>query len=555
MKKFLKGFLITVFISLIITSSLVTGYLFFTKVSPAIKERFDEYTDPIVERINETFQEPEEPELALEPGDPEVPEDPQEQVTPDQPQEPDDPGEPQEPADNEPYTYQGYVKRDSGKPEIYQIYGYIFNSEGKVLDEYRKSSGSNLRFVKSIDGSEGVFTYNKQCIYVDSYLNTKVIAEDCIFSGINFEGGYIYYLKRGEDGHEVHIVDIAQDKDYLIAGGDNIFCVCISPDGRTLVYSYDSDMTTFHIKGIDTEEKVFETKNAHTAVSVSNDGETIFYYDDDDEPSYYCLDHGKSVKLGEKNIYKSYLDKECKQIVFIDDDEDIRYYRAGNKKSYVLVKGDDAYMNVGIAAVQQQDIYMQEYIVDTDSFSDVMMITKGYQVYCLRGSDPKADEMTKGGLEAHISSACVTQDGPCCIYKNETEIHKLSYEGDVLTDRVIYKSDNWISSYICSKDLSKIWVYSNKKLILVTQDASPVELADLQSGTISQLAYDHIDDVCYYCTNDTLWCVGETPESNQVVMEDCTYFFNTYEYTNVVYGKDRNNVSYIFIYKQPYREK
>ncbi len=548
MKNSFKTILVTAVIALIFTLSLVGGYKFITGSNPEIKQRFDEYTDPIVEKINEKAGETNEPEPASDDEQPEEPVLSREQ---------DDTQEPEEITDDEPYTYQEYVKRDSAAPTIYQTYGYIFNSEGKIIDDYRNARGSNLRFVRNIDGSEAVFTYNDKCLFVDADLNVKEICDECLFSGINFEGGYIYYLKRGESGHEAHIVDIANDTDHFIASGNDIFCVCISPDGRSIVYSYSSDRTTLHVKGIDTPEKIFKTDNANSAVSVSNDGETIFYYDKDGEDSsYYCLNHGKSVELGKKSIYKSYLDRECKQLIFKAEGGDITYYRAGDKKSRVLVKGERAFMNVGSAATQQQDIYMQEYIVDTDSFADVLMVTNENKCFCLRGSTPKADELTKGGLDRFCKATCVTQDGPCGIYVDGNDLHKLGYEDDKLVDKVIYHAEDFISDTVCSKDLSKIWVLSNKKIFYISEGASPVEVSDLSSNKIYySLAYDHVDELCYYISDNDLWCVGETPDSNRSVMEDCSYLCNTFEYTNLVHAENSNKVSYIIIHQQPYRER
>ena len=494
-----RNVLIVIIIALIMTLSLFGGYKVITLLSPAIKEKFDVYTEPVVSRFNEVLEDNQEEEQEDEHED-----------------------------DREvsgTFEYSGPVERDYNGPKIYETKGYIYNSDGKLLSDYRNENGTSLRITMNADRSEAVLLYEKKCLYIDAELNVTEIADNCKLASACFDGGYLFYYDSEDGLEQLHIYNIATKEDHLIAENDSSYLsVCISPDGRTLVYSIYATRTQIHVKGIDIPEQVYETKNAYSIVSVSNDGETVFYYDFDDETIYYCLNKGEITKLGDKNYEDDYLTRDCKQILYLDRKGRVMYYRAGAKKPVTVCKEKDARILVTNVAKMSLDLYMQDYIIDVDTFSDAVMITSHYKCFALTGYEPEAVEMLKDLGKAHSYTTRVTNQGATCLFMYEGSLMKAVYNNGSVESSTLFEFSGASSDYTCSEDLSEIWVRDKKAFYYVEEGKDPVCVMQMTGDsrfTTFTIEWDPIKDKCYYIIDEVLSCVGKDENSVEAVMEGC----------------------------------
>ena len=526
MKNSTKGALIVTGMALVMTVSLVGGYKFITHVSPKVKTEFDNYTNPITQQLIKDFEIPEKEK-----------EEPKE--------------EPSE------FTYTGTEKRAYDGPVIYQNGGYIFNSDGKMLTDFRGDKGYDVRLTKSIDGSRAVLVIDDKCLYIDADLNVTEISDGCRLAGMSFDGKYFFHLDEKDKGQEVYIRDIESGDDYLIAKSSSTFrSVCISPDGRTLVYSLYSDKTTIHVCGIDIPETEYETDDCDSIITVSNDGETIFYSSYDKNTEYHCINKGKTTDLGTKNYHHDYLDRECKQILYQDRKGAIKYYRAGDKKPITLLKEENARIRLGSVAAQQQDIYMEDYVLDTDSFADAVMIEADYKCYALSGNTPEVVEMSEGLSKIYSYETCVTPDGPACVCKIGREYVKLIYDGKNINKTLVYACEGTTTDITCSDDLTQAWVRDGRNIYYIEEGKEPVLVVEPDEGatyTTYDLDWDPATGRCYFVLDTALHSVGTTADS-KIEMRNCK-FFSSYSSNEckilTVYGTDGN--TYIVVGGQPYK--
>ena len=477
-----KNAVVIILIALIMAASLVGGYKVITLLNSDVKEEFDSYTNPIAEKLYEEHE-----ELA-------------------------------------PFEYEGFTKREYDGPVIYQGGGYIFNSDGKVLEGYRNLKGEELRMTKNIYGSEAVLIDNHKCVYLDADLNAKVITDNCRFGGMCFEGGYVFYVVDAGVEDKVCIYDVKNDTEILMFQGPDISNVCISPDGQTIMYNFSTDSNKIYVKGIDGEEKICSVdEEAKVLVTVSNDRETIFF---SDKNEYYCLNQGEVTELGEKDIYKDYLTRDCKQIVYIDTEGRIKYYRAGERKPVVLVN-HKSYIKINGVAIQEQDIYMSDYIVDSDSFSDVMMIVDENKCYALKGKTPKVVNITRGSRSPYTFETLVAENGPTYMYEDDGMLYKVAYDGKDITSSVLFTGEDTGLDYACNEDHTKAWVRDGRKIYYVEEGAEPVLLTEIGSNskfTTYDFRWDPFEDRFCYIVDGTLYSVGTTPDSIKEVLDDAKKF-------------------------------
>ncbi|RKM59211.1 hypothetical protein D6855_09905 [Butyrivibrio sp. CB08] len=493
--------LIIIATAMVMTLSLFAGYKFITHISPEVKKEFDVYTNPITEQLQKE----------------------REQAKAKKEQE----KEEEQAKDPEYYAFKGPQKRAYDGPKIYQAHGYLYNSDGKVVTDYRNEKGSNLRMTKNIDSSQAVFIdEDTNLILIDAELNAKTITDNCMLTGMCFDGGYLFYLRREGDMERAYIYDIENEKEHMIAEGNSFWSVCISPDGQTLVYSFNKDRTQIHVKGITTPEEIHETENCKSIITISNDRETIFFSSYDKATEYYCLHKGKVTKLGKKSYDHDYLDRDCKQIIYEDDKDNIKYYRAGDKKPTTLVKGDSPKLILNNVAIQEQDLYMDDYVVDTDCFSDVMMITDNQKCYALTGKKPTAVEMTKEFDKTYIQEACVTSEGPACMFMKDGVVYKAIYDGKSVRQVPIYQCQSHVSEFVSSEDLTEVWVRDRKDIYYIPYGKEPVRVFEMPEGSelsTYDLDWDPLENRCYYIVDNILYSVGKSQDS-KAVMENARFF-------------------------------
>ena len=457
-----------------------------------------------------------------------------------------------ESTESEPFSYKGPGKRDYEGPTIDQAGVFLYNSDGKVVDDFKKGYNSDLRIIKNADASEAVFIYDGTGYYVDADLNIKVIAKNCSRVGICFDGGYYFYIAEYEGVEELYIHDIENDTDYFIDEG-LLGSAAISPDGRTVAYQFGSTETQVHVKGIDSQEKILESKDCDEIVTVSNDGETVFYYKMEYNRVYYCVGDGTLVKIGAKNNKPAYFDRECKQIMMQEEEGAVKYYRAGAKDPVVVMTKKYAELVAGNVPKQEFYGYGSSCILDTDSFSDAIMANAMLDSYCFYGYTPEPVEMTRDVQYHFTTYMAVTEDGPTVMYSSSNSINKISYDGNGMNDNRLC-SRNGILGFVGNEDLSEVWTLDSDGIYYGSEETGTVMVVEFDENSRSkmyELRWDPTEDLCYYILDNVLYCVGSTPESNVAVMENCQCFRDYSWETDVIAVWDMENANYYIINKQP----
>ncbi|WP_022759600.1 hypothetical protein [Butyrivibrio fibrisolvens] len=189
------------------------------------------------------------------------------------------------------------------------------------------------------DASEAVLVYDNICYYIDADLNMTEIATDVNDAGICFDGGFCYYVE-GEEGsgkEELFIYDIRnQTKVSLYTG--NVVAVAISPNGRVAAISAYGGSEKICTVGINLEKQVYEADDRTSVVAVSNDASMIYFNQYGGSKDFFkCIDHGKEITLSNEYLLESYFDKECEQMMYMDD-EGLKYYKARNGEPVIITE-------------------------------------------------------------------------------------------------------------------------------------------------------------------------------------------------------------------------
>ena len=175
----------------------------------------------------------------------------------------------------------------------------------------------------------------------------------------------------------------------------------------------------------------------------------------------------------------------------------------------------------------EQDIYMSEYVVDADSFSDVMMIVGERKCYALYGNTPEAVAVYKGDRSAYGFSTYVTADGPAYVYEDENRIWKAVFDGKSITSTVLFECEETSVDFVCSDDLSYVWVRDGRKIYLVKENAEPVLVAEIDKNsrfTTYDFRWDRFENRFCYIVDGNLCTVGETKDSIKTIMSNAATF-------------------------------
>ena len=133
-------------------------------------------------------------------------------------------------------SYKVQNTRDYNGPRICQAHSYIYNSDGKVVDDFHDEDTYYLEMTLNVDASEAILVYDDTCYYIDADLNITEIAKNVRDAGMCYDGGYFYYCQEGRDYYtDLYIYDVKKGEASLIES-DAAKYICISPDGRTLAF-------------------------------------------------------------------------------------------------------------------------------------------------------------------------------------------------------------------------------------------------------------------------------------------------------------------------------
>lgn len=409
-------------------------------------------------------------------------------------------------------------------PRICQADQYIYNSDGKIIKDFHDGERYYLEMTVNADASEAVLAYDNVCYYIDADLNMTEIETDVNDAGICFDGGYCYYV-TGEVGtteQELFIYDIwNQTKESIYTG--NIITVCISPNGQVVAFSTCYGKPGLYTDGIDIKARSYNIDNDPSLIAISNDASMIYYNEfggKDDE--FKCIDHGQEVTLSTKRMLESYFDKECKQIMYMDK-EGVKYYKTESGEPVIITEDtEELHFDVARGISMPISFFSEHYILDTDCFSDALMMHSFDDCYAFTGLVPEIICLTSGNEKARNFSTAITDEGPACIGTSEGNLVKFSYDGKDITETRLYSTGSIGPDYVTNKNLDTVWFIMNNDIYCLSEGKSTVMVAAQGDRLNSQLLWDPFSERCFFIKDDMYLCsVGTESGDVETICDYC----------------------------------
>lgn len=461
-----------------------------------------------------------------------------------------------EESEEDEFAYRDQNTRSYTGPKISQAGQYIYNTDGKIIDDFHSGDKFYLDLTVNADRSEAVLVHDKVCYYIDADLNVTEIAKGVRDAGMCYDGGYFYYVLEDENYNtELYIYDVANQESNLIESEAAKY-ISISPNGRTLAFFDYAYTKKFCVAGLDIERCEIETDERPNPVAVSNDGEVAFYiqYTSDGRSSFRCIDHGtdKIVSRGVRTEY--YFDRECKQIMFIDA-WGLKYFREGYDEAKILTKEKQGLRFDHCRGSKMPISYFSDsYILDTDCFSDVLMLHNDDECYGLAGMEPKLVCLTLNDEKARNFSMTITDQGPVCLAmsrgKTENFIKKFSFDGKKLAESIVFGGDSLLfhGYYGCNNDLDKIWIVYDNDIYYLPQDSDPVLLASEGREMVTDFKWNPMTERCYFKKNgEYLVSLGTDPDSEEKVSDNCKWLSFTPNDGEVIVFSGFDDKKYLLI--------
>lgn len=369
--------------------------------------------------------------------------------------------------EDEYFVYRDRSSRTYSGKRLYEKYGYIYNDTGEVLEVFAEDTELGLLMSFDIDRKYGVFVKDGKCYLVSADLEYLVISDDCDSANICYEGTYVCL----ETSTGIYLYNIETGEKRMVAseGGD----ACISPDGRTVFFEKSlSDIGLnyeLYVAGIDRDTVLVDSNEGScNARAVSNDGNTLFYNMDDDQSKsvLYCMHDGKKNRvMKEENDGYYYFDRD-NRTVLLKYNRSAYHYNSEKDRLRKLVEEESVNsVDVFGSYCYYSDACSEDYFIDTDRLSDVIMLQTEKAIYCLEGTTPKTVKLSdycKGPKTA------MTTDGPVCfVLEGFGELVKYVYRNGVV-ERIVVNKLVLADEYILNNDLSKGWfcgrAYVDEKL-------------------------------------------------------------------------------------------
>ena len=408
----------------------------------------------------------------------------------------------------------------------------------------------------NVDGSEAVLVHDKVCYYIDANLNVTEIAKGVRDAGMCYDGGYFYYCLEDENYNtELYIYDVGNREAHLIESEAAKY-ISISPNGRTLAFFDYVHTKKFCIAGLDIEKSVIEMDERPDPVAVSDDGEVLFYfqYKSDGRSSLHCIDHGTDKMVSKDVRTEYYFDRECKQIMFIDA-WGLKYFREGYDEAVILTEEKKG-LRFDHCRGRKMPIsfFSDMYILDTDCFSDVLMLHNDDECYALVGRKPQMVCLTSGDEKAWYFSMNITDEGPACLAisrgNTENRIKKFAFDGKEVSESVVYSGDNFYFKgfYGCSKELDKIWIAYDNDIYYVPEEGEPVLIASEGTEMVTDYKWNPMTGKCYFKKSGKyLISVGTDPDSEEKVSDNCKWISFTPDDGKVIVFSGFDSKEYLLI--------
>ncbi|RKM57609.1 hypothetical protein D6855_13780 [Butyrivibrio sp. CB08] len=543
------GVFIGIAIALLMFVSTGVGYKFVTAVNPEVDQKFNEVA---MDKLGIDLTKNRKPEVP----------DPDEKVV--DLTDPDDktvtdvvgdnPSSYEQVVQTQPYTYKSQSTRNYTGTTISTAGCYIYNSNGKVIDEFYEDDLYQLALSMDVDRSEAVFLDETTLYYLDADLNMTVIEENVQSAGMCYEGGFFYYTKSGGDFmRDIYIYDVEKGEATKV-GETTIDNVAISPDGQTVAYFHYRAVKELCVSSIGGEPIVLKSNQRISPIAVSNTGDTVFYESMDESDGVYCYYRGKDTKISKEYAYTCFFDRDCREI-FFEEPGKIKYYKAGDKSTITLF--DSSYMNYTICntSYQKPSRYYNHYIVDTDCLSDVLLIDDYSNYYALKGETPVVFPVATSDKAMYGINAAITANGPASYYTNDSILYRADYDGTNMVPTAVTVENQYVNYKTASKDLKDLWytLYNDNHIYYKAEGQEPVPVAEGVTGILFNLQWNPLDGKCYYIKEKKLYSVGTTAGSEEAYDIDVDTFSFARGDDEVLCIEGTDNQEYILLFGRIYK--
>ena len=324
---------------------------------------------------------------------------------------------------------------------------YLIASDGRQMSLYHGAPDTMITGMESgffldrpDDAEWGTEEYDRQSLYHYGKDGLDLIAEDVLYMRDSADGTAVVYATTAGmisnfDQTPVHIHVWKDGKDMDLGMLDNFDQFCISPDGSSVFFAGEDAIE--YIAEIWTDGKRVETLEdfeESAAIALSNDGKTLFYYNNDFD-RLYAYDSGEEILLGRQDYFQfspKYFNDDCKQILFVCDDE-----------TYVWNQGDDDATQVADEALYLiTPAHTRLWGISVDTFEHFVGV-KDFRGIFLQNNDSECYYLdSKLELHSVISGYSMLQladDGKTIVVARRNNLFKFdgTKEHDDLEDSIV----------------------------------------------------------------------------------------------------------------------
>ena len=462
----------------------------------------------------------------------------------------------------DPYVYKQQSSRNYKGKKLYQSCGYIYNDSGEILDDYHEGNSYGLQISFDIDRKRGVFIDDSKGYIINADLGVEKTIENCSGITICYEGDYVCYSQEGI----LYLYDVKTREETRITEEKTAgFNPVLSPDGRTVLFtSLKKGTDVLCIGGLDRDVTEIVTADEKTSIytrAVSDDGITCYYecrYGD--EEGIFVYYDGKMTRISTRRSSSCYFDRECKTIL-VSDDKEAFYYDTTLKERVVLVdKGYNRYINIFGTGFCQTDIFEGMYIVDTNSFSDVAMISTGEEVYAMQGDKPKAVLLAENVIFPRYG---ITSEGPVCIYRDDEKLMKsVNINGEAVKTEILSDVSNMDNlemtedlseGYFDQAEMSDELEYTHY-LYGFKVGEEPKRIKEIGNSVFEPVRWDKFTKKCYYISNGNLYSMNDDGTDEKLIGEGFSSFTFFFGGDEVPVVEDADRAEYLIIGGEVYKK-
>ena len=310
-----------------------------------------------------------------------------------------------------------------------------------------------------------------------------------------------------------------------------------------MVYdTYDNNGQFLAVSGLDIETRRVAEGFTAVPVTVSNDGEIVYYQNisGDKDEGFYCQHKEKSFKLTKNYVIEAYFDRDVKSVIYAGDAK-LQYFGIRLYQQKDITEKRVSRVTVSGVSSHAIDATCEMSIVDTTCLSDVLTFYDDKNAYCLKGDIPTAEVLVNGAL-APITT--VTQKGQEVLYSDGEKLIKTIYNGKERSSEVVFEdSEKIYDNYVANDDLTEIWVASRSydAIVYIKEGQEPKAVASLGGRRADDMLYYFFDNSCYYVLNDNMMKVGDGSADGELVYYGVSYISQRRELYKYIAVKDLEN--------------